>query len=144
MHWWVWLIIAIGLGIIEVSTITFVLLWIAIAGLITAILTPFISNVWIQLLIFAVISVVLYMVTRPLARKWRGQRKYTNQIEGMRRKQGVVVKGAKVGDLATVKVDGETWSAHCDVELFEGDQVVVTQAVSTVLSVEPTERKMNE
>jgi len=141
MHWWVWLTISVVLGIIEVSTFTFVLLWIAIAGLITTVLTAFVTNVWEQLLIFAVMSIVLYIATRPLARKWRGQRNYTNQIEGLNGKTGIVMSGAKVGDLATIKVDGETWSAHCSTDLEAGQEVLVTEATSTVLSVQPTERK---
>jgi membrane protein implicated in regulation of membrane protease activity len=143
MPWWVWLIVAVVIGIIEVSTFTFVLLWIAIAALLTTFLTGIVPDIWLQLLIFAITSTILFIVTRPLARKWKGQKRYTNQIDSMTRQVGIVVKGAKVGELATIKVNGEAWSAHCSRELLEGQQVVVTEAASTVLKVEPMERKMN-
>lgn len=143
MPWWVWLIVAVVIGIIEVSTFTFVLLWIAVAAFITTLLTGVITNIWGQLLLFAVFSVVLYVATRPLARKMKTQKGYRNPVEEMLNETGIVVTGAKVGDLATVKVNGEVWSAHCETDLIEGQRVVVLSATSTVLRVQAMERKMN-
>lgn len=137
MHWWIWLIIAVALGIIEVSTFTFVLLWIAIGGLITAILSPIIPSVWGQSLLFAVVSLVLYWMTRPLAKKWKGQRKYVNPVESLVGKKAHVVTPARPGDLATVRVNSQIWSATSDEGLTEGEAVVILQAESTVLHVTP-------
>ncbi|QQE79441.1 NfeD family protein [Alicyclobacillus sp. SO9] len=143
MPWWVWLIVAVVIGIIEVSTFTFVLLWIAVAAFITTLLTGVITNIWGQLLLFAIFSVVLYVVTRPIARRMKSQKLYKNPVEEMANQTGVVVTGAKVGDLATVKVNGEVWSAHCDTDLETGQRIQVVRATSTVLQVRVMERKMN-
>lgn len=142
MPWWVWLIVAVVIGIIEVSTFTFVLLWIAVAAFITTLLTGVVTNIWGQLLLFAVFSVILYVVTRPLARKMKTQKLYKNRVEEMANQTGFVVTGAKVGDLATVKVNGEVWSAHCDTDLEAGQKVEVLKATSTVLQVQAMEREM--
>lgn len=135
--WWLWLIVAVVLGIIEIATFTFVLLWIAIGGLITAVLAPMIPNVWVQLLLFAVVSLVLYWATRPLARKWKQQRTYLNPVESLVGKKAHVVTAANPGSLATVRVGGEVWSATSDEPLAAGAAVLILEANSTVLHVAP-------
>lgn len=137
MTWWLWLIVAGVLGIIEVATFTFVLLWIAIAGGITAVLSPIIPSVWGQLLLFAVVSLVLYWLTRPLARKWKQQRTYMNPVESLVGKQARVEKPARSGEMTTVRVGSEVWSATSSEDLLEGQTVVIVQSGSTVLQVIP-------
>lgn len=88
MPWWIWLIVAGVLGIIEVSTVTFVLLWIAIGAVVTAVFSPLISSAWGQLLLFAVVSLILYWATRPLVKKWKNKRKYVNPVESLVGKTG--------------------------------------------------------
>ena len=104
--WWTWLIAAFVIGTVEVMTFTFVLLWIAIGAFLTALLTPFIPSVWVQMLIFATVSVVLLVVTRPLVRKWKQRRSLPSRMESMVGQRGVVVTEAKPGAFATVRVQG--------------------------------------
>lgn len=138
MAWWVWLLIALVLGIIELSSVTFVLLWVAVAALVTTVLTPVVHNIWSQLFVFAVISVVLFFATRPLARKWRNSgKRYPERLETVLNKTGVVVTDGGSDKLATVRVQGELWSAESEVELHEGDHVIVKSANAAVLKVEP-------
>lgn len=141
MAWWVWLIIALVLGIIELSSVTFVLLWVAVAALVTTVLTPVIHNVWSQLFVFAFSSIVLFMATRPLARKWRSSgKKYPDRLEAMESKTGIVVTGGGPDSLATVRIQGELWSAESEEELHEGDHVIVKSAHAAVLKVQPLRR----
>lgn len=143
MAWWIWLLIAIVLGIIEVSSVTFVLLWIAIAALLTAFITPVIANAWVQLAVFVVVSVVLYLVTRPLARKWRTKGDhYPTRQETMVNQTGVVVSGSRPDALSTVRIHGELWSAEAPGELLEGEEVVVKSVTAAVLKVEPVRRNV--
>lgn len=137
MAWWIWAIIALVVGIIEVSTFTFVLLWIAIAACITAILTIVITNIWVQLFLFVMISVILLLLTRPMARRWKQRRTYPAPNEGMPGKRGVVVTEAQPGAFATVRVEGDLWSARSEVPLTAGEDVVVESASATVLTVRP-------
>jgi membrane protein implicated in regulation of membrane protease activity len=136
--WWIWVVIALVIGIVEVTTFTFVLLWIAIAGLITALLTPVVTNVWMQLLVFAIISTILFTVTRPLARRWKQNRTYERPNETIVGQIGYVVSEARLGTFATVRVQGDLWSAQASVGLQVGQQVIVESASSTVLTVAPT------
>ncbi len=138
LAWWIWLIVAFGIGIIELATVTFVLLWMAIAALVTAVLSLAITGVWAQFFIFAIISVGLYFATRPLAQRWRNKRRYpASRMEGMVGERALVVKGAQPGRLATVRVNGELWSAQSTVSLEPGHWVVIVRAESSVLFVQP-------
>lgn len=138
MHWWIWLIIAFVIGIIEVSSVTFVLLWFAIAALVTAFFGLAIHNVWIQLLVFAVLGVALFLATRPLARKWKQKKSYPDRTETMVGLTGVVVTGEEPGAFATVRVQGDLWSARSNSRLVAGQKIIVRAASATVLTVEPT------
>ncbi len=139
MSWWIWFVISIVIGIVELTTFTFVLLWIAIAGLITTLLTGWIPDLWLQVGVFAVISVVLLVVTRPLAHKWRKTNTYATRQETLAEKRGVVIAAAEPGKYATVKVDGDLWSAESKFTLHEGQQVIVRSSASVILTVEPYE-----
>ncbi|WP_029422612.1 NfeD family protein [Alicyclobacillus macrosporangiidus] len=141
MAWWIWLIVAFAIGIVEVATFTFVLLWIALGAFVTAILSPLVGNLWGQLLLFAAVSVVLLVATRPLVRRWRQRRTYPERRETMIDKRGVVVKEAQPGAFAMVRVQGELWSARSRHPLRRGQAVVVRDATATVLTVEPAEEE---
>ncbi|OFW75458.1 MAG: hypothetical protein A2201_13060 [Alicyclobacillus sp. RIFOXYA1_FULL_53_8] len=141
MAWWVWLLIALVLGVIELSSVTFVLLWLAVAALLTTFLTPIVQNVWAQLVVFAIASVVLFVATRPLARKWRAStKKYPSRLETMVNKTGIVVTSGGEDTLATVRIQGELWSAEAVEDLRVGDHVIVKSATAAVLMVEPMRR----
>ncbi|MCL6454804.1 MAG: NfeD family protein [Alicyclobacillus sp.] len=135
MSWWIWLIAAIVIGVIELSTVTFVLLWFAVAAGITTVLSLVVTNPWWQFALFAVIGLALYFATRPLARRWRQRPSYPERTETMVGKAGVVVTGEEAGGFATVRIDGELWSARSDERLLPGDPVVVTAASTTVVTV---------
>ncbi len=139
MSWWIWLVLSIVIGIVELTTFTFVLLWIAIAGFVTTLLTGWIHNFGAQIGVFTIISVVLLIVTRPLAHRWRSKKTYVTRQESLSEMRGVVVAPAEPGRYATVKVNGDLWSAESNGPLQEGQIVVVRSSASVVLFVEPYE-----
>ncbi|MDQ0191348.1 NfeD family protein [Alicyclobacillus cycloheptanicus] len=138
MAWWIWFVIAVVLGVIELTSVTFVLLWIAIAALLASVSTIVIPSLWGQAVVFAVASIILYLASRPLARRWkRSRRPYETHLASRVNQTGVVVRGALPGAFATVRVQGELWSATCTERLEPGQQVIVTDASGTVLTVVP-------
>jgi membrane protein implicated in regulation of membrane protease activity len=139
VSWWIWLVLSIIIGIVELTTFTFVLLWIAVAGFITALLTGLIQSLWAQIGVFVIISVILLIMTRPIARKWRKQKTYPTRQETIAERSGVVIAPAEQGKYAIVKVDGDLWSAESDFPLYEGQKVIVRSSASVILVVEPYE-----
>lgn len=135
MAWWIWLLIGVGLGIIELTSVTFVLLWFAVAAVVTAALTYVLHPLWAQLLVYGVISTGFYLATRPLVHKWRGTKNYSNHLQTRLGQTGTVVSGAQPGGFATVRIEGELWSATCRTPLQAGQSIVVEAADGAVLHV---------
>lgn len=142
MAWWIWLLVSLVIGIVELTTLTFVLLWIAVAGVLTSLLSALTTDVGltVQILFFVIISAALIAVTRPLVKKWRskadGHESLPHRLAG---KMGVVVANTTTTKNAVVRVDGEMWSAVANSPLHIGQQVIVDAATSAVLTVHPTE-----
>lgn len=68
---WLWVAIAIGFIVIELSTQRVVSVWFAISALIVSLIRlifPSLGLGW-QFAVFVVLSVVLFAATRPLVRK---------------------------------------------------------------------------
>ncbi len=137
MEWWIWLVLGVGIGIVELSSVTFVLLWFAIAAVVTAALAPVVHSLWVQSLIFAVLSLGMYFASRPLAKKWRRTRTFSTHLETRVGHTGVVVSGAEPGGFATVRIEGELWSATCTEPLRAGASVIVKDAEGAILKVAP-------
>ena len=68
--WLVWLIIAGVLFVGEILTSGFLLLWFAIAAVIAMLVSFITTNLFIQVLVFVVISILLLIFTRPLLTKY--------------------------------------------------------------------------
>lgn len=143
MPWWGWLLLGLGLGVVEVTSMTFVILWIAIAALVTTALSAVLPQAWMQWVAFAIISIALFLATRPLARQWKGQRSYPVRQDTLTGQHGVVVTTATPSANATVRVQGELWSAQASQPLRVGEEVEVQSATSTVLHVQPVSSDSN-
>lgn len=139
MPWWVWLVISVVLGIVELLSFTFVLLWLALAGLITAVLTAFTQNLMVQATVFVVMSAVLLAVTRPLARRWKKTKALPSRIDVLIGQTATVLTAPADTRYATVRVNGETWSAQSASEapLVVSQHVIIVGASATVLRVVP-------
>lgn len=139
MVWWIWLIAALVLGFIEVLTITFILLWIAIAAFVTALFAPFLHNFGVQVLLFALVSVILLYLTRGISREWRSKRRYPDRRETLIGQSGVVVRKTEPGGYALVRIQGDVWTARSTDVLDVGLNVTVVDATATIVTVSRTE-----
>jgi membrane protein implicated in regulation of membrane protease activity len=76
-QWWLWLALAIGLLILELLAPGFIFLGFAVGaavvGLLVALFGGVIGTVPVTLLIFAILSVVAWVVIRKLAGERKGQ-----------------------------------------------------------------------
>jgi len=127
--WVWWLIGAVGLGIPLVVTAMpeFGMLAVgAVAGAVTAGLG---GGVVLQVVVFAVVSVALIAVVRPVATRHRSQRpQLATGIDALRGKQAVVLERVD-GSGGRIKLAGEVWSARA---LDTGRAYEVGQEVDVV------------
>jgi len=140
--WIFWLVLAVALVVVEIFTVSFYALWLAIAaGLaaISAALWP--GLIWLQILIAAVVALVMVPLTPAITRKWnRRSPGYKDARIDVVGKTAVVVQEIGPNRLGIGKVDGAgDWSATASGSdpLPEGAKVVVEAVNGTILSVKP-------
>jgi len=145
--WIVWLALILIFGIIELTTLEFTFLMLAVGslgGLIAGLLgVPW----WAQFIIAAVLSVLLLFAVRPslLRALKRGGDPALSNVDALLGLSGIVTIDFS-GNANHVKLaNGETWtaalpSAMGDRLLVEGERVVVTAIEGATAIVVPAER----
>jgi membrane protein implicated in regulation of membrane protease activity len=111
-QWLLWLGVALAAGVIEVATVDFLFLMIAGGALIAAVSAAMGIAFPVQVIVFAVATVLLLITVRPPLRQWARTTEHTPMGPG-----ALVGKPARV--LAPVshrdgrvQLGGETWTAR--------------------------------
>ncbi len=108
----VWIAAIIIFGVAEAATAGLVSIWFVIgsvAGLITAVLG---GPIWLQVVVFFVVSIAALIVTRPLVKRMRKDNVATNAdrvLGGTARVTEAIDNTVPTG---AVYIDGKTWSAR--------------------------------
>lgn len=106
-----WLIIFIVLVVIELLTVGLVSVWFA-AGAVAAFITSyFTNNLFIQLPIFIVISIVSLLCTRPIIKKYFTNNIVKTNVNKLIGETAIVLEDLSKTNMGKVKVDGQIWSA---------------------------------
>ena len=137
---YVWFIIALVLGILEVSTTNLVSIWFVISALLSMVVSMFTDNLWIQFGIFVIVGVVLIPLSKKIYKKIKVGNTSTNfdRIIGMK---GIVTEDITKDNIGEVKVDGKCWSAYSDTNIKKGETVKVLSINSVKIKVEKWEEK---
>jgi membrane protein implicated in regulation of membrane protease activity len=145
--WIVWLALILVFGIIEVTTLEFTFLMLAVGslgGLVAGLIgVPW----WAQIIVAAILSVLLLFAVRPalLRTLKRGGDPALSNVDALMGLTGVVTNDYS-GSANHVKLsNGETWTAKLspmleDRPLVEGERVVVTKIDGATAVVVPAER----
>jgi hypothetical protein len=142
MPYWIWLICGTALLIVEIFVPHFVVIWFALAALITGIAAYWIDGVAIQLAIFSVSTIVLFSVGWGWLRnnmKMRARVRFSN--ETVIGEAGTVVSanvgnppGGKVRFQAPIHGD-DIWEYISDDQLSQGDRCEVIELVGAKVKV---------
>jgi membrane protein implicated in regulation of membrane protease activity len=120
--WVIWLIAAVIFGVGEIATLGFFLAPFAGGALVAALVTGLGGGTFVGWASFLVVSVILLLALRPLARSHRRLppvlRTGTASLVG---KTGMVVERiANDEGVGCVKIDGEVWTARA----YDDDDVI--------------------
>ena len=135
MAWMIiWLIAAAVLIVMEIVSLGLTTIWFA-GGALVAALMAYLGLHWIiQVLIFAVVSLLLLLFTRPLAVKHLMKEPEKTNVEGLIGKTGYVTK--TINNLKAegeVKLNGMEWTARSkDDEVIEENEEVIVEEISGV------------
>lgn len=130
---WVWLGIMVAAIVFEALTPSdLVSIWFAIGAFAALVITIFLPSwIWLQAIVFFVVSGVLIACTRKLARKLQDTPDVKTNIDGVVGKEGKVTMEILPHEVGEVKVEGKLWSAISDVKI-EKDAYVEVLAVDGV------------
>ena len=130
----IWLVAAVVMAIIEASTVQLVSIWFAIGAVAGCITSLFTESIPIQLIVFAAVSALALIVTRPLVKRIKVKRAEATNADRYIGKTGVVIETIdNAAAKGLVKVGNTTWSARSlDGKPIEKGASVIVAAIEGV------------
>ena len=109
----IWLVLMVVFLLVEAATVGMVSLWFA-AGALAAMVTALLGGqLWLQAVVFAVVSAILLTALRPVAKKLFTPKLTPTNVDTVIGKEGIVM--APIDNLTatgTVKLGAMEWSAR--------------------------------
>ena len=109
----VWLVILAVMIVLEIFSLGLTTIWFGIGAIGAAIVSWMGYGIWVQLIVFAVLSVMAMAVFRPLAVKYLNKDKEKTNIDGVVGEVVVVTKEIN-NEMAAgeVQLNGMSWTAR--------------------------------
>ena len=136
MNWIFWLILVIVLSFIEIVTVNLVSIWFVASGIVAMILSFFIEDMAIVSTIFAILGIILLIITRPIVNKLRSKDNVKTNLDRIIGEDAVVTEDILKNEIGEVKVDGKRWSAISKNKCLKGDIVKILKIDGVKLIVE--------
>jgi membrane protein implicated in regulation of membrane protease activity len=133
---WVWLILFVLAVILEFATLDFIGIWFALAAIPSFILSLFSVNPIIQFVAFALITIMLLLLTRPVVVKYFKTNEIKTNVDSIIGNIGVVTKAITPMTIGTVKMPNVEWSAISREDIPVGAHVRVLDVEGVKLVVE--------
>ena len=124
-----WLAIVIVLLVIEIATLGLTTIWFAGGALVACIAALLHANIWVQIVLFLVVSVLLLFFTRPLAVRYMNKDRTKTNVDSMVGKEAVVTEAIdNLKAQGVVQVNGLEWTARSE----ESQEVIPKGAIVEV------------
>jgi membrane protein implicated in regulation of membrane protease activity len=137
-----WILVAVLCGAVEIFTAGFWFLWLALSALIVAAVVSLalLQSLQGQLLVFAIITLIFVVFTRPLVLKLIKSNDTHSNVNALIGQHGISTTNISPLHYGQVKVNGEIWTAVATEEIdidvrivvagIDGVKLVVKQAVN--------------
>ena len=136
-----WLGAAAILIVIEIITMGLTTIWFAGGALVSAVMAAFSLPLWSQIIAFAIVSVILLILTRPWALKYLNSRTVRTNVDSLIGQTALVTQDIdNLNAKGQVKVKGQIWTARSisdDVQLHEGQKVTIESISGVKVIVKP-------
>ncbi len=130
--WMMWMIAGAVLLILELVSMSFFLLWIAVAAILAGVVAIFVPIAWVQWLAFAILALILLLATRALARSIHGSVTQPSNVDAMVGQRGVVIDAIDpLKNVGRVRIGSDEWRARAE-------QAIPVEAWAEVISVAGT------
>ncbi len=132
---YVWLGVLVAAIVLEIATTQIVSIWFAIGALAAFIAAlAGVQQLWIQIVIFVVVSAIAVIATRPLVKKIVNKKAEPTNADMVLGRTGIVTE--RIDNLAPsglVKVNGSVWTARsADDTVIEAGEKVIIREISGV------------
>lgn len=131
----IWLGIAIILGIVELLTFNLTTIWMAISAVICFILHLSGFSLLIQIIVFFSLSVILIIFTKPFVSKYLKIGQEKTNIDAIIGKEGIVLEDINnLKGTGLVKISGQNWTARSldDDYIIESNSLVYVNKIEGV------------
>ena len=130
---YIWLMTLVLFVVVEIATMGLTTIWFAGGALVALLLAAFNTSFYVQLGVFLVVSIVLLVVTRPLALKYFNQTVEKTNAEGLIGKQAIVVTRIhNLKEEGQVMLGGMEWSARA----YEENGIIPSGSVVEVKEIQ--------
>ena len=136
--WQVWAVVSIICLILELSSGDFFIICFSIGAAFSIIAALLGLNIYWQLFIFAVFSLLSVLFVRPVALRYlhKNEPNKPSNADALLGRTGKVTEAIKAGSHGYVQIDGDLWKAVSENDIAEGATVHVIGRESTIITVE--------
>ena len=137
--WQMWAVVAVICLILELTAGDFFIFCFAIGAVGAAITAALGAGVYVQIVVFAIVTLLSLFYVRPFAKRYlrKGEDKRVSNADALLGRQGRVVETVVAGGFGRVQIDGDIWKAvtlgYDDIP--EGSNVTVVDRESTIITV---------
>ena len=130
-----WLIVFVVLLVVEIATMGLTTIWFA-GGALVSFLAAYIGfGVVVQVVLFLIVSILLLVLTRPIAVKFFNQERQKTNAESLIGQKAVVLERIDtLHGTGRAEVNGMEWSAKTDEpgEIIEAGTIVIIEGIQGV------------
>lgn len=137
-----WLVLFVVLLVVEIATMGLTTVWFAGGALIAFFAAYIHLGIGLQIVLFLAVSILLLVLTRPIAVKYFNQEREKTNVDGLIGQNAVVLEEINtIKATGRVEVNGMEWSAKTEhTEIIEVNTVVSIKGIQGVkLIVEKAE-----
>ena len=138
--WQMWAVVAVICLILELTAGDFFIICFSIGAVFAAITAAVGGGIYLQLLMFAVFTLVSLFWVRPFAQRYlhKGEDFRVSNADALLERHGRVVETVKANGFGRVQIDGDIWKAVTNesTDIPEGTNVRVIGRESTIITVE--------
>ena len=138
--WQVWAVVAVICLILEMTAGDFFIICFSIGAVFAAITALIGGNIYWQLLLFAIFTLISLFWVRPFAQRYlhKGEDNRVSNADALMGRQGRVVESVKADGFGRVQIDGDIWKAVTNEpqDIVAGKNVRVVGRESTIITVE--------
>ena len=138
--WQLWAVVAVICLIMELTAGDFFIICFSIGAFFAAIVAAVGGGIYLQLLAFAVFTLICLFWVRPFAKRYlhKGEDSRVSNADALIGRQGRVVETVMADGFGRVQIDGDIWKTVTNEphNIPEGANVRVVGRESTIITVE--------